>query len=119
MSSSSSFSSHATVTYTSVSTDRNLPPWGFLLMEAYEPEALEAAPQSPEQAPLSHVPAPEYPEYLEPSDDDILAEDQPLPADASPTGRLILSRMTQRRIPRWISLIIPLMRRRKRRSLQL
>ncbi|GJS08051.1 hypothetical protein Tco_0364847 [Tanacetum coccineum] len=54
----SSSSSHATVTYTS----------------------------SPKKAPLSHVPALEYPEYLALSDDDILAEDQPLPADASPTA---------------------------------
>ncbi|GKG20674.1 hypothetical protein Tco_0380475, partial [Tanacetum coccineum] len=59
---------------------------GFHLMEAYEPEAPEAAPQSPKQAPLSPVPFLKYPEYLAPSDDDILAEDQPLPADASPAA---------------------------------
>ncbi|GKD93571.1 hypothetical protein Tco_1373408, partial [Tanacetum coccineum] len=40
------------------------------------------------QAPLSLVPAPEYLEYLAPFDDDIPAENQPLPADASPTARL-------------------------------
>ncbi|GJU95211.1 hypothetical protein Tco_1319967 [Tanacetum coccineum] len=79
----SSSSSHATVTYTYVSIDSDLPPWSFHLMEAYEPEA---APQSPEQSPLSHVPAPEYPEYLASSDDDIPAEDQPLHANASPTA---------------------------------
>ncbi|GKB42159.1 putative reverse transcriptase domain-containing protein [Tanacetum coccineum] len=56
----SSSSSHATVTYT----------------------------LSPKQAPLSYVPAPEYPEYLAPSDDDIPVEDQPLPTDASPTACL-------------------------------
>ncbi|GKD56949.1 putative reverse transcriptase domain-containing protein [Tanacetum coccineum] len=61
MSSSSSFSSHATVTYTSVSSNSDLPPWGFHLMEAYEPEV---APQSPEQAPLSPVPAPDSPGYI-------------------------------------------------------
>nr|GEW93653.1 putative reverse transcriptase domain-containing protein [Tanacetum cinerariifolium] len=38
------------------------------------------------QAPLSHVLAPEYPEYLAPSYDDITVEDQPLPVDASPTA---------------------------------
>ncbi|GJY33356.1 crooked neck-like protein 1 [Tanacetum coccineum] len=59
----------------------------FHLMEAYELKAPEVAPQYPEQAPLSPVPAPEYPEYLAPSDNDILAEDQPLPIDASPTTR--------------------------------
>nr|GEU57584.1 NBS-containing resistance-like protein [Tanacetum cinerariifolium] len=76
------------VTYTYVSTDNDLPPWGFHLMEAYEPEAREAASQSPNQAPLSPVPAPEYPEYLVPSDDDIPVEDQPLPTNALPTACL-------------------------------
>ncbi|GJW58181.1 hypothetical protein Tco_0104912 [Tanacetum coccineum] len=70
----SSSSSHATVTYTFVSTDNDLLPWGFHLMEADEPEA-----------PPSHVPAPAYLEYLAPSDDEVPLEDQPLPADASPT----------------------------------
>ncbi|GKB12616.1 hypothetical protein Tco_0846539 [Tanacetum coccineum] len=32
------------------------------------------------------IPAPEYPKYLAPSDDDLPAEDQPLPANASPTA---------------------------------
>ncbi|GJY37605.1 ribonuclease H-like domain-containing protein [Tanacetum coccineum] len=43
---SSSSSSYATVTYTSISSDDDLPPWGFHLKDAYELEALEAAPQS-------------------------------------------------------------------------
>ncbi|GKC26750.1 putative reverse transcriptase domain-containing protein [Tanacetum coccineum] len=57
-------------------------------MEAYESdsEALKAAPQSPEQEPLLPILAPEYSEYLAPSNDDLPAEDQPLPADASPTA---------------------------------
>nr|GFA44214.1 hypothetical protein [Tanacetum cinerariifolium] len=55
-------------------------------MEAYEPEVLKAAPQSPKQAQLSPIPAPKYPKYLAPFDDDIPAEDQPLPADAPPTA---------------------------------
>ncbi|GJW89885.1 putative reverse transcriptase domain-containing protein [Tanacetum coccineum] len=68
--SSSSSSSHTTVTYTSVSSNIDLPSWGIPLMEAYEAEA-----------PLSPVHAPKYPEYLASSDDDIApAEDQPLPA---------------------------------------
>ncbi|GKA15857.1 hypothetical protein Tco_0695604 [Tanacetum coccineum] len=60
----------------------------------------QVAPQSPEQAPASpdyvsgpehppspdYVPGPEYPEYVAPSDDEIPVEDQPLPADASPTA---------------------------------
>nr|GEV39542.1 putative reverse transcriptase domain-containing protein [Tanacetum cinerariifolium] len=75
-SSSSSSLSHATVTYTFVSSDDDLPSWGIPLMDAYEPEA-----------PLSPVHAPVYPEYLAPTDDDIEpAEDQPLPASASPTS---------------------------------
>ncbi|GJW91015.1 putative reverse transcriptase domain-containing protein [Tanacetum coccineum] len=62
--------------YTSVSSDDDLPSWGIPLMEAYEPEA-----------PLSPVHALVYPEYLAPSDDDIApAEDQPLPAPASPAA---------------------------------
>ncbi|GJZ23319.1 putative reverse transcriptase domain-containing protein [Tanacetum coccineum] len=82
----SSSSSHATITYTSISSD--MPSWAIPLMEAYEsdPEAPKAAPQSPEQAPLLPILAPEYSEYLAPSDDDLPAEDQPLPADASPTA---------------------------------
>ncbi|GJZ20911.1 hypothetical protein Tco_0557950, partial [Tanacetum coccineum] len=54
----SSSSSHATVTYTS----------------------------SPEEAPPSPIPAPAYPDYLAPSDDEVPVEDQPLPADASPNA---------------------------------
>ncbi|GKC69239.1 hypothetical protein Tco_1115122 [Tanacetum coccineum] len=51
-------------------------------------ESPEAAPQLPEQAPpsLDHVPGLEYLEYLVPSDDEVPIEDQPLPADASPTA---------------------------------
>ncbi|GJS63557.1 putative reverse transcriptase domain-containing protein [Tanacetum coccineum] len=33
-----------------------------------------------------YVPGPEYPEYVSPSDDEIPVEDQPLPANASPTA---------------------------------
>ncbi|GKE60604.1 hypothetical protein Tco_1510971, partial [Tanacetum coccineum] len=88
--------SHATVTYTSISCDSNLPPWGFHLMDPNEfeaPQSLEQAPPSldyvpgPEHPPLpDYVPGPEYPEYLVLSDDEISVEDQPLPADASSTA---------------------------------
>ncbi|GKG58628.1 hypothetical protein Tco_0594398, partial [Tanacetum coccineum] len=49
-------------------------------------------PPSPDYVPglehppsLDYVPGPEYSEYLVPSDDEVPIEDQPLPADASPT----------------------------------
>ncbi|GJS97150.1 hypothetical protein Tco_0804118 [Tanacetum coccineum] len=70
----------------------------YLTEDPYE----EAAQQALEQAPptleyvsdpmelvdhvLMYVPEPDYPEYLAPSNDDILVEDQPLPADASPVA---------------------------------
>nr|GFA97968.1 hypothetical protein [Tanacetum cinerariifolium] len=41
-------------------------------------------PPSPVEIP--YVPEPKYPEYLEPSDDEAPLEDQPLPANASPTA---------------------------------
>nr|GEU96500.1 hypothetical protein [Tanacetum cinerariifolium] len=76
--------SSSTVTYTSISFDSDLPPWGFHLMD---PDEFEA-PLSLEQAPPSsdYVPGPEYLEYVAPSDNEIPVEDQPLPADASPTA---------------------------------
>ncbi|GKD92253.1 hypothetical protein Tco_1372090, partial [Tanacetum coccineum] len=81
MSSSSSFSSHATITYTSVSSNSDLPHWGFHLMEAYEPEA---TPQSPKQAPLSPVPAPDSPGYIvdsKPIEDDSKGDPEMDPID--------------------------------------
>ncbi|GJX41761.1 hypothetical protein Tco_0256751 [Tanacetum coccineum] len=79
--------SSSMVTYTSISSDSDLPPWGFHLISDVEPQLLEAVPQSPEQAPPSpdYVPGPEHSEYLAPSDDEITVEDQLLPVDASPT----------------------------------
>ncbi|GKA06439.1 hypothetical protein Tco_0685663 [Tanacetum coccineum] len=87
--------SSSTITYTSISSDSDLPPWGFHLMDPAEFEA----PQSPEHAPPSsdyapgpkhrlssdYVPGLEYPEYVATADDEIPIEDQPLHADASPT----------------------------------
>nr|GEZ42913.1 hypothetical protein [Tanacetum cinerariifolium] len=58
--------SSSTVTYTSISSDSDLPPWGFHLISNAEPQSPKAAVQSPEQAPLS-------PDY-------------PLPVDASSTA---------------------------------
>nr|GEV58274.1 hypothetical protein [Tanacetum cinerariifolium] len=49
-----------------------------------DPDEFEG-PQSPEQE-LDYVLGPEYSEYVAPSDEEIPVEDQPLPADASPTA---------------------------------
>ncbi|GJV94153.1 putative reverse transcriptase domain-containing protein [Tanacetum coccineum] len=101
-------SSASTVTYTSVYTDSE--PWRFQWVSDDEPEAPEAAPQSPRYTPPSsdympgpehprspdyvpgpeepkqvYVPEPEYPKYLVPSDAETPIEDHPLPMDASPT----------------------------------
>ncbi|GJS27532.1 hypothetical protein Tco_0488152 [Tanacetum coccineum] len=90
--------SSSTITYTSISSDSDLPSWGFHLMDPTEFEAPEEAPQSPEQTPPSpdYVPGPEYPPspdyvpgpeylgYVAPADDEISVEDQPLPVNASP-----------------------------------
>ncbi|GKE89943.1 hypothetical protein Tco_1567418 [Tanacetum coccineum] len=76
--------SSSMVTYTSISSDSDLPPWGFHLMDPNEfeaPQSLEQPPPSPD-----YVPGPEYPEYVAPYDDEIPVEDQPLHADASPTA---------------------------------
>nr|GEV61706.1 hypothetical protein [Tanacetum cinerariifolium] len=100
--------SHATVTYTSMSSYEvivngyfgmpmdPLDPYAQLVMEApplpdYIPEP--EAPPSPDyipgpEAPPSpnYIPGPEYPEYLPPADDVFPAEEQPLPAAESPTA---------------------------------
>ncbi|GKC53065.1 hypothetical protein Tco_1075810 [Tanacetum coccineum] len=53
------------------------------------PSSLDYVP-NPEHPPshveVPYVPEPEYPEYLVPSDVEVPLEDQPLPADASPTA---------------------------------
>ncbi|GKE49787.1 hypothetical protein Tco_1481045 [Tanacetum coccineum] len=90
--------SSLTVTYTSVYSDSE--PWRFQWVFDEEPEAPEEALQFLEQAPPSpdyvpgpeHPPSPdyvpglEYPKYLVPFDDEVPIEDQPLPANASPTA---------------------------------
>ncbi|GJU11252.1 hypothetical protein Tco_1133648 [Tanacetum coccineum] len=84
-------SSSSTVTYTSVYIDSE--PWRFQWVSDKELEAPEEAPPSPdyvpgpEHPPLPvYVPEPKYPEYLVTSDAKAPMEDQPLPADASPTA---------------------------------
>ncbi|GJX79507.1 hypothetical protein Tco_0327656 [Tanacetum coccineum] len=114
----SSSPSHATVTYTSMSSDDDVPSWGIPLMDAYEsdPEAPEAVPRSPDQAPLSSAQDSVYSEYLAQSDDDLEpAEAQPLPhlyhlLLSHQITRRTLSRL--RRILRRIPKRIPLRRRR-------
>nr|GEY15564.1 hypothetical protein [Tanacetum cinerariifolium] len=99
--------SHATITYTSMSSYEvivngyfgmpmdPLDPYAQLVMEAppspnYIPE-LEAPPSSnyiprPEAPPLpDYIRGSEYPEYLLLADDVLPAEEQPLPATVSPT----------------------------------
>nr|GEV27593.1 hypothetical protein [Tanacetum cinerariifolium] len=56
--------SSSTVTYTSISSDSDLPPWGFHLISDVEPQSPEAAPHSPEQAP----PSPDYVSEEDPAD---------------------------------------------------
>nr|GEZ73888.1 hypothetical protein [Tanacetum cinerariifolium] len=99
--------SHATITYTSMSSYEvivngyygmpmdPLDPYVQLVMEAppspdYIPRP--EAPPSPNyipgpEAPPSpdYIPGPKYPEYLPPADDVLLAAEQPLPAAVSPT----------------------------------
>ncbi|GKF79665.1 hypothetical protein Tco_0235233, partial [Tanacetum coccineum] len=81
--SSSSCLSHATITYTSVSSCTNGSPWGIHLIPGYESEAPEAVPQSLDQTPFSPVHTHEYPEYLAQSDNDLPIKDQLLQAYAS------------------------------------
>nr|GEV94290.1 integrase, catalytic region, zinc finger, CCHC-type, peptidase aspartic, catalytic [Tanacetum cinerariifolium] len=60
------------VTYTSVYTDSK--PWRYYKEDLHPPSPIETP----------YVPESKLPEYLEPSDDEELLEDHPLPADASP-----------------------------------
>nr|GFB34463.1 hypothetical protein [Tanacetum cinerariifolium] len=59
--------------------------------QALPPPDYVPSPEEPEQAPpspvyISYVPKPMYPEYIPPEDDVFPAEEQPLPATASPTA---------------------------------
>nr|GFA55161.1 hypothetical protein [Tanacetum cinerariifolium] len=48
------------------------------------PDYVPGPEHPPSPIKIPYVPEPEYPKYLEPSDDEAPLEDQPLPADASP-----------------------------------
>ncbi|GKF98582.1 hypothetical protein Tco_0297365, partial [Tanacetum coccineum] len=50
------------------------------------PDYVPGPEHPPSPAEVPYVPEPEYPEYLKPSDAEAALEDQPLPADASPTA---------------------------------
>nr|GEY70302.1 hypothetical protein [Tanacetum cinerariifolium] len=88
--------SHATITYTSMSSYEvivngyfgipmdPLDPHAQLVMEASpSPNYIPRPEASPSQTPLT---GPEYPEYLPPADNMFLAEEQPLLAAVSPTA---------------------------------
>nr|GEW64141.1 hypothetical protein [Tanacetum cinerariifolium] len=90
-------SGHSTVSYTLISSPERS--WDIPDVDPYEKAALQAIeqvapPLSPAYLPDlikldEHVPVyvlePEYPEYLEPPADDIVAEDQPHADDVVPT----------------------------------
>nr|GFC86652.1 hypothetical protein [Tanacetum cinerariifolium] len=100
--------SHATVTYTLMSSyEVTINEYYRMPMDPLDPnvQLVMGAPPSPDyipgpEAPLSldyiprpeappspdYIPGPEYPEYLPPADHMILAEEQPLPAAVSPTA---------------------------------
>nr|GFD13523.1 hypothetical protein [Tanacetum cinerariifolium] len=88
--------SHATVTYTSMSSYEVIINGYYGLpidpLDLYV-QLVMGAPPSPDyipgpEAPPSpgYIPGPEYPEYLPPADDMIPAEEQPLPDAVSPTA---------------------------------
>nr|GEX44906.1 hypothetical protein [Tanacetum cinerariifolium] len=54
------------------------------MMDSPSPDYVPGLEHPPLPIEIPYVPEPEYPEYLAPSDDEALLEDQPLPADASP-----------------------------------
>nr|GFC55908.1 hypothetical protein [Tanacetum cinerariifolium] len=86
--------SHATVTYTSMSSyEVTINEYYGMPMDPLDPyvQLVMGAPPSPDyipgpEAPPSpdYIPGPEYPEYLPPADDMLPAEEQPLPAAVSP-----------------------------------
>ncbi|GKD26767.1 hypothetical protein Tco_1232981, partial [Tanacetum coccineum] len=75
------------VTYTSVYTDSEPGRvfWG-ADEELSDGDYLPGPEHPPSLIEVPYVPEPEYPEYLVPSDGEVPLEDQPLPADASPTA---------------------------------
>nr|GEY76286.1 putative reverse transcriptase domain-containing protein [Tanacetum cinerariifolium] len=88
--------SHATITYTSMSSYEVIVNGYFgMPMDPLDPYAqlvMKAPPSSdyipgPEEPPSpDYIPGPEYPEYLPPADDVFPTKEQPLPAAVSPTA---------------------------------
>nr|GEY44317.1 putative reverse transcriptase domain-containing protein [Tanacetum cinerariifolium] len=88
--------SHATITYTSMSSYEVIVNGYFGMpmdpLDPYAPLVIEAPPSPdyiprPEARPSpDYIPGPEYPEYLPPADDVFPAEEQPMPAAISPTA---------------------------------
>nr|GFB53362.1 hypothetical protein [Tanacetum cinerariifolium] len=88
--------SHATITYTSMSSYEVIVNGYFgMPMDPLDPyiQLVMEAPPSPDyihrpEAPPSpdYILGPEYPDYLPPADDVFPAEEQPLPAAISPTA---------------------------------
>nr|GEX21822.1 putative reverse transcriptase domain-containing protein [Tanacetum cinerariifolium] len=91
-----SSNSHATITYTSMSSYEVIVNGYFVMpmdpLDLYVHLVMEAPPSpnyipGPEAPPSpDYIPGPEYPEYLPPADDVLPAEEQPLPAVVSPTA---------------------------------
>ncbi|GJW67525.1 hypothetical protein Tco_0121949 [Tanacetum coccineum] len=87
-------SASSAVTYTSVYTDSEpgrpvAPPSPDYVPGPEHPPSPDYVPgpeHSPSPVEVPYVLEPEYPEYLVPSDVEVPLEDQPLPADASPTA---------------------------------
>nr|GEZ58013.1 hypothetical protein [Tanacetum cinerariifolium] len=87
--------SHATITYTSMSSYEVIVNGYFGMpmdpLDSYAQLIMEVPPSpdyipGPEAPPLpDYIPGPEYPEYLPPADNVFPAEEQPLPAAVSPT----------------------------------
>nr|GEV98089.1 hypothetical protein [Tanacetum cinerariifolium] len=79
--------SHATITYTSMSS-YEAPPSPDYIPGPEAPPSPDYIP-GPEAPPSpDYIPGPEYPEYLLPADDVLPAEEQPLPTAVSPTAEL-------------------------------
>nr|GEZ86248.1 hypothetical protein [Tanacetum cinerariifolium] len=91
-----SLDSHATITYTSMSSYEvivngyfrmpmdPLDPYAQLVMEVPHSPNYIPGPEAPPSS--DYIPGPEYPEYLPSADDVFLAEEQPLLVAVSPTA---------------------------------
>nr|GFB15238.1 hypothetical protein [Tanacetum cinerariifolium] len=89
--------SHATITYTTMSSYEVIVNGYFGMpmdpLDLYVQLVMEAPPSpdyipGPEAPPSpDYIPGPEYPDYLLPADDVLPAKEQPLPATVSPTAK--------------------------------